>query len=98
MAKKTVASESRTITPSETNFEARVTNALWALVQSFPETEREAARMSAQQWARLQSAADRCNTILEEMGGSVRHGGRWIHVGRQAAERVNNAATSHPTI
>ena len=69
----------------------RVENALGAILQHIPETKQEAARMSAQQWARLQSAADKCNTIFEEMGGLIRHNGTGILVGRQAAELANNA-------
>lgn len=98
MANKTVAPASRTITLSATNLEERVEHALGALVQHFPETKQEAAKMTAQQWASFQSAVDKCNTLFEEIGGSIRHNGKWIHVGRMAAESVNNAATSHPTV
>jgi len=84
----------------QSDLEKRVKNALEAILQHIPETKQEASRMTAKQWANFQDAASMCNTLLEEMSGAICHNGTWILVGREAAERVNNAATaatSRPT-
>lgn len=74
------------------DLEKRIKSALWAILQHIPETKQEASRMTAEQWAAFQHAANMCNTLFEEMSGAIRHNGTWILVGRQAAELVNNAA------
>jgi hypothetical protein len=76
------------------DLEKRIGNALGAIVQRFPETRQEASRMTAEQWAAFQDAVSRCSAIHAELGGSICHGGTWFQVGRQAAERVNNATAA----
>jgi hypothetical protein len=73
------------------DFENRLENALNGLAQFAPETKQEAAKMSTAQWGAFQDALGECYAIFEELHGSIRQNGTWIHVGRSAAEQVNNA-------
>jgi hypothetical protein len=76
------------------DLEKRIENALGAILQHIPETKPEASRMTTQEWAKFQDAAAMCGAIHAELSGSVCHNGNWIYVGRQAAERVNNATAA----
>jgi hypothetical protein len=73
------------------DFEKRLEDALGAIVQHVPETKQEAASMTAGEWAAFQDAASLCIALHGELSGSIRRKGTWVQVGREAAERFNNA-------